>query len=138
MSEIKKLLKKISIEKVKEQDNVYIGKCNDIGFSRVFGGQVIAQALSAAQKTTTRQAHSLHCYFIREGNLQLDIHYHVTIIRDGKSFSVRQVLGQQNNQCIFIMHCSFHEIEDGGPQQIPTGQLARPTQENTWLFSFPN
>lgn len=81
---------------------------------RVYGGQVVAQALMAAFRTVEdRIAHSLHGYFVRMGNPNVPIDYAVTRVRDGKSFSTRSVAASQGEDTIFIMAASFHNGEEG-------------------------
>ena len=78
---------------------------------RVFGGQVLAQALAAASRTVpaARSAHSLHGYFIRPGDALQPITFTVETLRDGRSFSVRRVLASQNEKAILALTCSFQE-----------------------------
>lgn len=83
---------------------------------RVYGGQVIAQALLAASATvpdTARLPHSLHCYFLRGGDPDSPFVLEVTRLRDGRSFSNRSVVAQQNDREIFSMVASFQGPEDG-------------------------
>ena len=81
---------------------------------RVFGGQVIAQALVAAYRTVEdRLCHSLHAYFIRPGDPKIPIIYEVDRSRDGGSFTTRRVIAIQHGRQIFNMACSFHVEEDG-------------------------
>ena len=84
-------------------------------FQRVFGGQVLAQALMAAYRTTPdgRGAHSLGAYFLREGRAGTPITYTVERSRDGGNFSSRRVLAAQGERLIFSMVCSFHALEPG-------------------------
>ena len=84
---------------------------------RVFGGQVLAQALLAAYRTAPagRVAHSLGAYFLREGRLGTPITYRVERSRDGGSFSSRSVSATQGDRLIFSMVCSFHAHEPGLP-----------------------
>ena len=97
-----------------EQD-IFVGDSYDPGWGRVFGGQVLGQALSAAQLTVdpSRQAHSLHSYFLRPGDVNLPIVYDVDRIRDGKSFSARRVKAIQHGKPIFFLTASFQ-----APEQI--------------------
>ncbi len=81
---------------------------------RVFGGQVLAQALVAAQRTVEGiAAHSLHAYFLLAGDPQVPIVYQVERIRDGRSFATRRVVAVQHGRPIFIMSASFHREEPG-------------------------
>jgi acyl-CoA thioesterase-2 len=84
-------------------------------FQRVFGGQVLAQALMAAYRTVPpeRIAHSLGAYFLREGHVGEPITYNVERSRDGGSFSSRRVVATQGARVIFTMVCSFHVLERG-------------------------
>jgi acyl-CoA thioesterase II len=96
--------------------NIYRGRNRDIGSGRVFGGQVMAQALVAAQRTIDepdRIAHSVHGYFILPGDLDAPIVYFVDRLRDGRSFTTRRVTAIQHGQAIFNMSASFHRIEAG-------------------------
>ena len=99
-------------------ENVFIGQDraeDDRLFQRVFGGQVLAQALMAAYRTVPedRYAHSLGAYFLREGRAGEPIAYAVEHTRDGRSFSARRVIAAQGDREIFSMDCSFHLPEPG-------------------------
>ncbi len=94
--------------------NLFRGYSRDIGSGRVFGGQVLAQALVAAGRTVEgRQAHSLHGYFMLPGDVDTPIVYQVDRIRDGRSFTTRRVLAIQEGREIFSMLCSFQVDEVG-------------------------
>ncbi|MEM8982447.1 MAG: acyl-CoA thioesterase II [Pseudomonadota bacterium] len=94
--------------------NIFRGQSRDIGSAQVFGGQVLGQALSAAQQTVAdRSAHSLHAYFLRRGDQQAPIVYEVDHQRDGRSFTVRRVVAIQHGRPIFNMAASFHVPEPG-------------------------
>lgn len=85
---------------------------------RIFGGQVVAQALTAAYKTVdARVCHSLQSYFIRPGDPALPVLYQVERSRDGKSFATRRVIAIQKGEQIFNMACSFQTPEDGFDHQ---------------------
>lgn len=101
--------------------NIYRGRNRDLGASRVYGGQVFAQALVAARRTvdTEREAHSAHGYFILPGDLKAPIVYFVDRLRDGSSFTTRRVTAIQHGQAIFNMSASFH-IEEPGVAHQPT------------------
>lgn len=92
------------------EHNLFRGNSPDAGWQRVFGGQVIGQALMAACKTVDhdRQPHSLHGYFMRPGDPAIPIIYEVDRIRDGRSFTTRRVVAIQHGQAIFSMSTSFH------------------------------
>ena len=85
------------------------------GIGRVFGGQVIAQALQAAQASAPEgmAAHSLHAYFLRGGTEGLDTHYEVARDLDGRSFANRRVAARQDGEPILTMTASFQRREDG-------------------------
>ena len=99
------------------------------GWQRVYGGQVIGQALVAASRTVedeNRIAHSLHGYFLRPGDTTIPIVYSVDRIRDGKSFNTRRVVAIQKGRPIFSMSVSFQVIEEGLHHQIPMPEAAAP------------
>lgn len=97
------------------EKNIYRGESPDVGWQRVFGGQVIGQALVAAQRTVDeeRVVHSLHGYFMRPGDPSVPILYEVDRIRDGKSFTTRRVVAIQHGHAIFSMSASFQIVEPG-------------------------
>jgi acyl-CoA thioesterase-2 len=106
------LLELLDLEQIEE--NIFRGTSHDIGSGRVFGGQVLAQALVAAGRTLEgRSAHSLHGYFMLPGDLEVPIVYLVDRIRDGRSFTTRRVVAIQHGEAIFNMAASFHTPEDG-------------------------
>lgn len=79
----------------------FLGKSLALFGKRVFGGQILAQAIMAAAKTCDRPVNSLHAYFIRPGDSAFPIEYQVEILRDGQKFSLRQVHAYQHQQLIF-------------------------------------
>ncbi|MDD3798289.1 MAG: acyl-CoA thioesterase II [Novosphingobium sp.] len=93
----------------------YEGRCCKLTPGRLFGGQVIAQALAAAERTVpdNRAAHSLHAYFLRPGSSDLPISYMVTNDFDGRSFSNRRVVASQQGEPILNLTVSFHVPETG-------------------------
>lgn len=95
--------------------NLFRGRSRDIGSGRLFGGQVLAQALVAAGRTVDegRAAHSLHGYFVLPGSVDTPVVYQVDRVRDGKSFTTRRVLAIQEGREIFTATCSFHVAEAG-------------------------
>jgi len=96
---------------------------------RIFGGQVIAQALGAAYKTVeARVCHSLQSYFIRPGDPAEPVLYQVERSRDGKSFATRRVLAIQKGEQIFNMACSFHLPEDGYEHQSQMPEAMEPDE----------
>jgi acyl-CoA thioesterase-2 len=124
--DINDLLSMLDLEPI--EVNIYRGTNRDIGSGRVFGGQVLAQALVAAQRTVpeARRAHSLHGYFILPGDLEVPIVYFVDRLRDGKSFATRQVTGIQHGRAIFNMSVSFHDQEPGLEHQMPMPEVPPP------------
>jgi acyl-CoA thioesterase II len=94
----------------------YIGQSHFMGAPHVFGGQVLGQALHAANMTVPqedRRPHSLHALFILPGDLRLPIEYEVERVRDGGSFSTRRVVATQEGRRIFVMSTSFQSPEEG-------------------------
>ncbi|MDX1421327.1 MAG: thioesterase family protein, partial [Rubricoccaceae bacterium] len=83
--------------------NIFRGQNTYLGSKRVFGGQVLAQALVAAGRTVEeeRHAHSLHAYFILPGDIRRPIVYQVEPLRDGGSFTTRRVTAIQHGRPIF-------------------------------------
>lgn len=107
--------------------NLYRGLSPQAGWQRVFGGQVIGQALVAAIRTVEgRDAHSLHAYFLRAGDPTVPIIYNVDRIRDGGSFSTRRVVAIQHGYPIFSMAASFHRFEEGLEHQMAMPDVPPP------------
>jgi len=106
------LISVLKLERI--EDNIFRGASRDIGSPQVFGGQVVGQALSAAQHTVEgRVAHSLHAYFLRRGDVNAPIIYEVDRSRDGGSFSNRRVVAIQHGRPILNMAASFQCPETG-------------------------
>lgn len=107
--------------------NLFRGRSPQDRWQRVFGGQVIGQALVAATRTVEgRQPHSLHAYFLIGGDPKVPIIYEVDRIRDGKSFTTRRVVAIQHGQAIFTLMVSFHNDEDGLTHQAPMPDVPLP------------
>ena len=123
---IEELLALLDLEPL--EVNIYRGRNRDIGTGRVFGGQVMAQALVAARRTVDqpREAHSLHGYFILPGDLSAPIVYFVDRLRDGGSFTTRRVTAIQHGRAIFNLSASFHVAEDGREHQAPMPEAPDP------------
>ncbi|WP_225204913.1 acyl-CoA thioesterase [Novosphingobium huizhouense] len=104
------------------------GKRKRGGVGRVFGGQVIGQALASAELTVPadRPVHSLHAYFVRGGNEDYEIDFRVERDLDGGSFSNRRIVASQQGQTILNMLASFHKREDGAHHAQPMPQIAGP------------
>ena len=117
MSPLEKLISVLHLKK--KGPFIYEGEPIDLGFPRLFGGHVLAQALYAsAQELPDRRVHSLHAYFIRPGNIKDPLTYEVEPIRDGKSFTTRRVKVSQSGKVIFSMSSSFQVEESGFEHQI--------------------
>lgn len=116
---ITNLLSILDLERL--EHNLYRGRSPGSGWGRVYGGQVIAQALVAAQRTVApdRHVHSLHCYFLLAGDPTIPIVYEVDRLRDGGSFATRRVTAIQNGAAIFSLECSFQVDEQGLEHQMP-------------------
>ncbi|SSV54153.1 acyl-CoA thioesterase II [Acinetobacter nosocomialis] len=105
------LVELLTLEKLEE--NIYRGISRNLVGKRVFGGQVLGQALRAASYTTDRPAHSMHAYFLYGGDINAPIIYEVDRLRDGKSFVSRQVRAVQHGRVIFSAMVSFANPEEG-------------------------
>jgi acyl-CoA thioesterase-2 len=113
---VQELLDILDLERL--EANLFRGRSPQVGWQRVFGGQVVGQALVAACRTVEgRLPHSLHAYFLLPGDPAVPIIYRVGRIRDGKSFTTRQVSAIQHGQTIFATMVSFHADEDGFAHQ---------------------
>ena len=122
---LEELLSVLDLEAL--EHNLFRGLSPQVGWQRVFGGQVIGQALVAAIRTVEgRLAHSLHAYFLRAGDPAVPIIYEVDRIRDGGSFSTRRVVAIQHGQAIFSMSASFHKQEEGLYHQLPMPDVPPP------------
>ncbi|MGS1079901.1 acyl-CoA thioesterase II [Pseudoxanthomonas beigongshangi] len=125
---VSELIDLLSLERL--EDNLFRGQSRDIGTKYVFGGQVLGQALSAAQATVEgegeRRAHSLHAYFLRAGNIEAPIVYEVDRTRDGGSFSVRRVTAIQHGRVIFFCAASFQGEEPGAEHQLSMPEVPQP------------
>ncbi len=129
MKSVNDLLEILILEEVGE--NQFIGLSKYVGSPNVFGGQVLAQALNAANRTILNQRilHSMHAYFLEAGNLNIPITYQVSIIRDGGSFSTRRVTAIQGEITIFILAASFHKRQDGHEHQIEMKSNVKPPED---------
>ncbi|MCB9506284.1 MAG: acyl-CoA thioesterase II [Myxococcales bacterium] len=117
----------------KIEKNLFRGQSVDLGWGRVFGGQVLGQAISAAEQTVPedRAPHSIHCYFLRPGDVSAPIVYDVDRIRDGGSFTTRRVVAIQHGQAILNMAVSFQVHEDGLEHQDPMPEVPVPDELQT-------
>nr|WP_228498441.1 acyl-CoA thioesterase II [Frigoribacterium sp. VKM Ac-1396] len=100
--------------------DVFTGGSQPEPLGRVFGGQVAAQALVAAQRTVGggRDVHSLHSYFLRPGDLTIPITFTVDRIHDGRSFATRRTQASQDGVPIFSMIASFQTPDEGLDHQV--------------------
>jgi acyl-CoA thioesterase-2 len=108
-----KLVELLTLEKLEE--GLFRGQSWDLGFRALFGGQVLGQALAAAQLTLPegRITHSFHSYFLLPGDANKPVVFDVENVRDGRSFSTRRVKAIQNGRNIFYMTASFQTPEEG-------------------------
>jgi acyl-CoA thioesterase-2 len=124
--ELARLLELLDLERI--EVNLFRGVSPQDGRDRIFGGQVLAQALMAALRTVEqRPAHSLHAYFLRPGNPKIPILFDVARIRDGKSFATRNVIAIQSGEAIFQMAISFQTFEEGPERQLDAPNLGPPS-----------
>src|ERR1700722_11729422 len=123
---LKDLIDLLALERIDR--DLFRGKSQDLGWGAIFGGQVFAQALSAATQTlsTDRPVHSAHGYFLRAGELDRPIVYQVDRLRDGKSFSTRRVVALQEGEAIFSLAASFQIEEPGLEHQDAIPQVPPP------------
>ncbi|MCP8894672.1 acyl-CoA thioesterase II [Shinella daejeonensis] len=122
------LLETLDLERLEAR--LFRGRSPQVGWQRVFGGQVIGQALLAAARTVPedRFIHSLHAYFVLPGDPSVPIIYDVESIRDGGSFTTRRVIAIQHDRPIFFMSASFQTDEDGFEHQLPMPDVPPPEQ----------
>lgn len=108
--------------------DLFRGPVGEPGWTRVYGGQVVAQALIAASRTVRadRLAHSLHAYFLRPGDPQAPIVYRVERERDGTSFATRHVTAIQHGKPIFSLTASFQIAETGFDHATPMPRVTAP------------
>lgn len=119
------LLSLLDLEAI--ENNIFRGVSPKDRWQRVFGGQVLGQALVAASRTVQeRECHSLHAYFLRAGDPKRPILYEVDRSRDGLSFSGRRVVAIQNGEPIFTMSASFSRAEEGIEHQSKMPNVPAP------------
>jgi len=123
---VAELVELLQLERL--EDNLFRGQSRDIGTQFVFGGQVLGQALAAAQKTVdpSREAHSLHAYFLRAGDISAPIVYSVERTRDGGTFSSRRVVAIQHGQPILNGSVSFQVPEESFEHQSSMPEVPAP------------
>lgn len=132
MKKVAELLDLLQLEQI--EVNLFRGASKSIGSARVFGGQVLAQALSAAIQTvpSDRYIHSLHAYFVLPGDVNIPIVFEVDRIRDGGSFTTRSVKAIQRGQAIFNMSASFQLEQSGFDHQIDMPEVPGPEALANW------
>lgn len=139
MSAMDELVDILTIEPI--EVNLFRGRSPAADRVRIFGGQVVAQALTAAYKTVEgRICHSLQSYFIRPGDPKQPVLYQVERSRDGKSFATRRVIAIQKGEQIFNLACSFQVPEDGydHADEMPPAPLPNevPDENERWREMF--
>lgn len=126
-SAVAQLLSILDLEPL--EHNLFRGRSPQVGWQRVFGGQVIGQALVACCRTVEgRQPHSLHAYFLLAGDPSVPIIYEVDRIRDGRSFTTRRVVAIQHGRPIYAMTVSFHVEEEGFDHRVPMPAVPPPEE----------
>src|SRR5579884_4375418 len=127
-SAVQELIETLDLEPL--EVNLFRGRSPQSRWQRVFGGQVIGQALVAACRTVEdvalRPPHSLHAYFLLGGDPKVPIIYEVDRIRDGRSFTTRNVKAIQHGHAIFSMSVSFHLHEEGLSHQAKMPDVPLP------------
>ena len=113
---------------------LFRGTSRDPGWGRIYGGQVLGQALVAASRTVPcdRPAHSLHAYFLRPGDARAPVEYAVDPIRDGRSFHTRRVVASQGGEAIFHLSASFQADEPGFDHHAPPPETPPSALENDY------
>ncbi len=125
---LEELIALLALERL--EDRLFRGQSQDLGWGRVFGGQVFGQALSAASQTVPpeRIVHSAHAYFLRPGDVARPIVYEVDAIRDGGSFTTRRVVAIQHGRAIFHLSASFQIEEEGFSHQDAMPEVPPPEE----------
>ena len=120
------LVELLGLERI--EDTLFRGRSEDLGWGALYGGQVLGQALSAAEQTVPedRAVHSLHAYFLRKGDPARPVIYDVDCIRDGRSFTTRRVVAIQHGKAILNAACSFQTEEVGFDHQDPNPEAEGP------------
>ncbi len=137
---------------VRHGPDTWVGVSAEYHWGRIYGGQVVAQALWAALQTVDRSfvPHSLHAYFIKGGTLDEPVRYEVDRLRNGRSFCTRAVVARQSGGAILNLSCSFQvgevdaEVQTAKMPLAPEPDDVRP-QPNDWpwimqrrpLVSYP-
>ncbi|MFZ2030365.1 MAG: acyl-CoA thioesterase II [Vitreimonas sp.] len=140
MTSMDDLVRLLTLEPI--EVNLFRGESPKEERQRIFGGQVVAQALSAAYRTVKGPAcHSLQSYFIRPGDPAIPVLYQVERSRDGKTFATRRVIAIQHGEQIFNMACSFQIPEQGYEHQSAMPETVAPEKVqpyvDAWIKSQP-
>jgi acyl-CoA thioesterase II len=126
MSAVADLIAILDIEPL--ENNRFRGVSPQVGWGRIYGGLVVAQALVAAMRTAPPgfACHSLHAYFILPGDPAKPIAYETDNLRDGRSFATRRVVARQDGAAIFALSASFHVAEEGFDHQAAMPDVPKP------------
>lgn len=126
MKDFDELRSVLELERI--ENNLYRGQSYRTPWGRVFGGQVLAQAIHAAQLTVPddRVLHSMHAYFLLAGDIDMPIVYDVEHVRDGGSYTTRRIKAIQKGRPIFTMEASFQLPEDGLSHSLPMPHVPPP------------
>lgn len=135
----KRLDKLVSLFELDQLDrDMFLGDPGE-GERRLFGGLVAAQAVVAAYRTVEAGSlHSVHAYFLRPGRYDVPIRYVVYRIRDGRTFTTRDVVAYQSGEAIFNLSSSFAQPEEGISHQQPMPDVPRPDGLPEWEFIRPD
>jgi acyl-CoA thioesterase-2 len=127
-ADLQKLVEILGLARI--GDNTFEGASVPARLNQIFGGQILAQALSAALTTVPaeRRVHSSHAYFMRLGNPGKSVTFEVETVRDGGTFSTRRVLASQDGSPIFVTSLSFQVIEEGHNFQVGMPQAIAPEE----------
>lgn len=116
--------------------DVWVGESPSYPWGRIFGGLVIGQALWAATQTVVDEhaLHSMHSYFVLGGDPSEPVRYEVDRIRNGRSFTTRQVVARQSSGAIFTLSCSFQRHEEGVETQ--TGDFPTDAPDPSQIHAY--
>ncbi len=133
---VKKLIRRLDLERL--DADLFLGSPGE-GKGRLFGGFVAAQSVIGAYRTVEQGSlHSLHAYFLRPGTHEVPIRYVVYRIRDGRTFTTRNVVAYQSGEAIFDLACSFAVSEDGVSSQGPAPNAPPPEGLPQWELARPD
>ena len=136
---VERLLEVLDLDSTQARttEDIFTGSSHPMPSGRIYGGQVLAQALLAAERTLPedRAVHSMHGYFLRPGDASQGITISVDRIHDGRSFSTRRAQAYQNGVPIFSMIASFQDADPGVehaeamPEGIPAPESLAPDED---------